>query len=150
MSKAFLGSASAVSLIHLCGVIIADSGGGIEQDGQQILLHVADLRGVFLHTVHDKPDVFAIQFQKSGAHDLMGKVAACNPSSLFTVHRVQQIPLFLFFEKGQLIGRIERDFPFIDHIQQFGNQLRQADIALNLISALTNLLGQNIPRLLSI
>ena len=70
--------------------------------------------------------------------------------SLFTVHRVQQIPLFLFFEKGQLIGRIERDFPFIDHIQQFGNQLRQADIALNLISALTNLLGQNIPRLLSI
>ena len=67
-------------MIHLCGVIIADSGGGIEQDGQQILLHVADLRGVFLHTVHDKPDVFAIQLQKSGAHDLMGKVAACNPS----------------------------------------------------------------------
>ena len=66
-------------MIHLCGVIIADSGGGIEQDGQQILLHVADLRGVFLHTVHDKPDVLTGQFQKPGANYLMGKVTASNP-----------------------------------------------------------------------
>ena len=66
-------------MIHLCGVIIADGGGRIEQDGQQVLLHVADLGGVFLHTVHDKPDMFTGQLQKPGAHDLMWKVAASNP-----------------------------------------------------------------------
>lgn len=66
-------------VIHLCGVIIADGGGRIEQDGQQVLLHVADLGGVFLHTVHDKPDMFTGQLQKPGAHDLMWKVAASNP-----------------------------------------------------------------------
>jgi len=62
--------------------------------------------------------------------------------SLFAVHRVQQIPLFFFFEKGQLISRIEGDFLFIDHIQQFGNQLRQADIALHLVPTRTSLLRQ--------
>ena len=29
----------------------------------------------------------------------------------------QQIPLFFFFEKGQLISRVEGDFLFIHHIQ---------------------------------
>src|SRR5699024_308453 len=43
-------------VIHLCSVIIADSGGRIEQDGQKVLLHVTDIRGIFLHTVHDKTD----------------------------------------------------------------------------------------------
>ena len=41
-----------------------------------------------------------------------------------------------FFEEGQLISRIEGDFLFIHHIQQFGNQLRQADIALHLVFTL--------------
>ena len=59
--------------------------------------------------------------------------------SLFAVHRVQQVPLFLFFEERQFIGRIERDFSFIHHIQQFGDQLRQADIALHLSLAFTGL-----------
>ena len=59
--------------------------------------------------------------------------------SLFAVHRVQQVPLFLFFEERQLISRIEGDFLFIYHIQQFGDKLRQADIALHLPLAFTGL-----------
>src|SRR5699024_11945596 len=38
--------------------------------------------------------------------------------SLFAVHRVQQVPLFLFFEERQLISRVERNVLFINHIQQ--------------------------------
>ena len=63
---------------------------------------------------------------------------------LFAVHSVQQIPLFLFFEERQLISRIERDFLFIYHIQQFRNQLRQADIAENLIFTLADLFSQKL------
>ena len=59
--------------------------------------------------------------------------------SLFAVHRVQQVYLFLLFEKGQLISRVEGDFLFIHHIQQFGNQLGQTDKSLNLILTLSNL-----------
>src|SRR5699024_2315260 len=66
-------------VIHLCGVIIADGGGSIEQDGQQILLHVTDLGDVFLHTVHHKPDMLTGQLQNPCAHDLVGKVAASDP-----------------------------------------------------------------------
>ena len=38
--------------------------------------------------------------------------------SLFAVHRVQKLYLFLFFQERQLIGWIKGDFSFIDHIQQ--------------------------------
>ena len=68
---------------------------------------------------------------------------------LFAVHRIQQIPLFFFFEEGQLISRIESDFPFIHHIQQFGNQLRQTDISLDIPRALSSLLCQQIPTFLA-
>ena len=57
---------------------------------------------------------------------------------LFAVHRVQELHLFLFFEEGQLVGRIKGDFLFIHHIQQFRNQLRQADISLYLSAAVTS------------
>jgi len=59
--------------------------------------------------------------------------------SLFAVHRVQQVYLFLLFEKGQLIGRVQGNLLFIHHIQQFGDKLRQADKSLNLIFTLPNL-----------
>ena len=58
------------------------------------------------------------------------------------LEKVREIPLFYFFEKGQIKSRIEGDFLFIDHIQQFGNQLRQADIALHLVPTRTSLLRQ--------
>ena len=56
----------------------------------------------------------------------------CNEDQI--IESIQDVikELFLFFEERQLISRVESDFPFIDHIQQFGNQLRQADISLNL------------------
>ena len=67
---------------------------------------------------------------------------------LFAVHRVQQIPLFLFLEKGQLIGRIEGDFLLIHHVQHLGNQLGQADVTKNLVFTLANLFSQYLARLL--
>ena len=69
-------------VIDLYGVVITDGGGRIEQHCKQILFHIADLCGVFLHTVHDKSDMLAIQLQEPGAHDFMGKVAASDPSGL--------------------------------------------------------------------
>ena len=57
---------------------------------------------------------------------------------LFTVHRVQQIHLFLFFEEGQLVGRIEGDFLLVHHFQQFGDQLGEADVTLNLSATVTS------------
>ncbi|MFQ8962220.1 hypothetical protein [Sellimonas intestinalis] len=41
-------------------------------------------------------------------------------------------PPVLSFEEGQLIGRVEGDFLLIHHVQQFGNQLGEADVTLNL------------------
>ena len=52
--------------------------------------------------------------------------------SLFAVHRVQKLRLFLFFEERQLIGRVEGNFLLIHHVQQFRNQLRQADKSFDL------------------
>ena len=69
--------------------------------------------------------------------------------SLFAVHRVQQVPLFLFFEERQLISRVEGDFLFIYHIQQFRNQLRQTDISLDIPCALSSLLCKQIPAFLT-
>ena len=57
---------------------------------------------------------------------------------LFAIHCVQKLYLFLFFEEGQLVGRIKGNFFFIDHIQKFGNQLRQADVSLYLSAAVTS------------
>ena len=54
-------------------------------------------------------------------------------SSLSIVHRFQKILLFFFFQVGQLYRRIESDFLFVYHIQQFRNQFCQTDIAENLI-----------------
>ena len=68
--------------------------------------------------------------------------------SLFAVHRVQQVYLFLLFEKGQLIGRVQGNLLFIHHIHQFRNQLCQTDIAKNLVFTLTYLLCQNLAGLL--
>jgi len=70
--------------------------------------------------------------------------------SLFAVHRVQQVYLFLLFEKGQLIGRVQGNLLFIHHIHQFRNQLCQTDIAKNLVFALTYLLCQNLTGLLAL
>ena len=51
---------------------------------------------------------------------------------LLAVHRVQQVHLFLFFEEGQLIGRVEGNFLLVHHVQQFGDQLSQADKSFDL------------------
>jgi len=60
--------------------------------------------------------------------------------SLFAVHRVQQVYLFLLFEKGQLIGRVQGNLLFIHHIHQFRNQLCQTDITLYLPLAFASLI----------
>lgn len=56
--------------------MIIHGGRRIEQHRKQVLLHVAYLGGVLLQTVHDKLDVGAVQFQKTGTHDLVRK--ACS------------------------------------------------------------------------
>ncbi len=48
--------------------------GALNSTVKQVLLHVAYLGGVLLQTVHDKLDVGAVQFQKTGTHDLVRKV----------------------------------------------------------------------------
>ena len=59
---------------------------------------------------------------------------------LFTVHCIQQVYLFLFFEERQLIGWIKGDFLLVYHVQQFGNQLGEADITLDLSLAFSRLI----------
>ena len=68
--------------------------------------------------------------------------------SLLAVHCVQQIHLFLFFEERQLIGGVEGDFLLIHHVQQFGDQLGEADITKNLVFTLADLFSQYLARLL--
>ena len=60
--------------------------------------------------------------------------------SLLTVHGIQQVYLFVIFEKGQFIGRVQGNLLFIHHIHQFRNQFCQTDIAKNLVFTLTYLL----------
>ena len=66
-------------MIDLRGVVVVDGGGCVKQHRQQVLLHVANFRGIFLQTVHDKLDMGAVQLQKTGTHDLVREVAASDP-----------------------------------------------------------------------
>ena len=66
-------------MIDLRGVVVVDGGGCVKQHRQQVLLHVANFRGIFLQTVHDKLDMGAVQLQKPGTHDLVREVAASDP-----------------------------------------------------------------------
>ena len=61
-------------VIDLRGVVVVDGGGCVKQHRQQVLLHVANFRGIFLQTVHDKLDMGLSSF-KTGTHDLVGKSA---------------------------------------------------------------------------
>ena len=69
---------------------------------------------------------------------------------LLAVHRVQQVHLFLFFEEGQLIGRVEGNFLLVHHVQQFGDQLGEADVTGNLVTALAYLFRQNLSGFLAV
>ena len=69
---------------------------------------------------------------------------------LLAVHRVQKLCLFLFFEERQLIGRVEGDFLLIHHVQQFGDELSEADVAGNLVTALAYLFRQNLSGFLAV
>ena len=62
--------------------MIAYRGRCIEQNGQKILFHVANFRGVLLQTVHDKLNVRIIQLQEPGTNDFMRKIASCNTGGL--------------------------------------------------------------------
>ena len=66
-------------MIYECCVVIADGGWGVEQCRQQVLLNVPHLRCVLLHTLQDKLDVIAVQFQKAGAHNFVRKIRADHP-----------------------------------------------------------------------
>ena len=54
--------------------MVIHGGRSVEQHCKQVLLDVAYLGGVLLQTVHDKLDVGAVQFKKTGTHDLVRKV----------------------------------------------------------------------------
>ena len=45
-----------------------------------------------------------------------------------------KIPLLAFVQIGQLHSGIEGNFLFVHHVQQFGNEVCQADIASNSIA----------------
>ena len=64
----FLKLDSSHIVIDLRGVVVVDGGGCVKQHRQQVLLHVANFRGIFLQTVHDKLDMGAVQLQKPGTH----------------------------------------------------------------------------------
>ena len=101
----------------------------------------------FLFLPHDDPHhvegqvaLLAVFFQPLGLGE--------RRRSLLAVHCVQQIHLFLFFEERQLIGGVEGDFLLIHHVQQFGDQLGEADITKNLVFTLADLFSQYLARLL--
>ena len=61
-------------MVDLSRVVVAHGGGRVEQHGQQVLLHVADLGGVVVQALHDKLDVGAVQLQEPRPNHLMGEV----------------------------------------------------------------------------
>ena len=63
-------------------VIIADSGRGVEKGCFQILLDVADFRGVLFHAVKDKFNVAAVQLQKFSLYQLGGVIVASDAERL--------------------------------------------------------------------
>ena len=64
------------------GIVIVDGRRSVEQHRPQILLDVADLRGVFPHTVHDKLDVAAVQLQEFTLYQLGGVIVASDAERL--------------------------------------------------------------------
>ena len=64
------------------GIVVVDGGRSIEQHRPQILLDVADLRGVLPHTVHDKLDVAAVQLQEFTLYPLGGVIIASDAERL--------------------------------------------------------------------
>ena len=64
------------------GIVVVDGGRSVEQHRPQILLDVADLRGVLPHTVHDKLDVAAVQLQEFTLYQLGGVIVASDAERL--------------------------------------------------------------------
>ena len=71
-------------------------------------------------------------------------------SSLLIVHRLNKLCLFLFGQKRQLIGRVKRDFLFIDHIRQRWDKLSQTDISLYLTLTFSGLFCHGLNRSLQL
>ena len=69
-------------VVDLGRVVVVHGGGRVEQHGQQVLLHVADLGGVVVQALHDELDVGAVQLQKPRPNDLVGKVRPGDPGGL--------------------------------------------------------------------
>ena len=61
--------------VDLGRVVVADGGGCVEQHGQQVLLHVADLGGVVVQALHDELDVGAVQLKNRDLTTSWGKSA---------------------------------------------------------------------------
>ena len=57
------------------------------------------------------------------------------------LHSLQKIPLFGSRQIGQLHSGIEGDFLLVYQVQQFGDEVGQADIALNLLSAFSGIVS---------
>ena len=52
------------------------------------------------------------------------------------LERIQQHGLFVGLEIRQLYGRVKGNFSVIHHVQQFGNEFRETDEALDLVATI--------------
>ena len=59
-------------MVDEAAVVVTDCQGSVIQCGNQVLAHIFDLGGVLFQTVHDKPDVFAVQLEELRFHDFCG------------------------------------------------------------------------------
>ena len=62
-----------------------------------------------------------------------GAYSASGSQILGVVHCFQKIPLLAFVQIGQLHSGIEGDFLFVHHVQQFRDEVGQADKTLDLL-----------------
>lgn len=81
------------------------------------------------------------------AHLFEGTGLGEGRSSLTGVHLLLEHPLVFLGQVGDLHRRIEGDLVFIHHLKDGGDQVGQADVTMDLVSAITSFLSHNIHRL---
>ena len=98
--------------------------------------------GVFLSLIHIFPHngkggfIGELSFLRQLFHSLRLRQGRC---VLGLVHGLQKIPLLSLVQIGQFHSGIEGDFLFIYKVEQFGNEIRQADKPLDIPGTLTSI-----------
>lgn len=81
------------------------------------------------------------------AHLLEGAGLGEGRGSLTGVHLLFEHPLVLLGQVRDLHRRIEGNLVFVYHLEDGGDQVGQADVTMNLVSAVAGFLSHNIHRL---